>query len=80
MKDILNNFHLGKSTRREEIQQRMRNVQTTGSVIQEAFQAIEAYEVLTPSQKIDILTQDNSDKKYKVIRNEKSAPYVGERY
>ena len=80
MKDMLNNFHLGKSTRREEIQQRMRNVQTSGSVIQEAFEAGEAYQVLTPVQKQDIRAKEIDDKKFKVIRNEKSAPYVGERY
>lgn len=80
MRDMINNFHLGKSTRREEIQQRMRNVQTIGSVIQEAFQAIEAYDVLTPVQKQDIRAKEIDDNKYKLIRNEKSAPYVGERY
>lgn len=77
MKNGIDNFFMGKSTRREEIQQRMRNVQTNGSVIQECYDAIANR---TPAEKIESAVQINNDSKYKVIRNEKSAPYVGERY
>ncbi|NMY53094.1 hypothetical protein [Pseudomonas sp. WS 5011] len=80
MKNALDNFYLGKLSRREEIQQRMRALQTNGSVIQEAETAVFAYESLTLAQKLELQIQEAKDSKFKVVRNEKSAPYVGDRY
>ena len=77
---MLDNHYLGKNARREELQQRMRSIQTTGNVMQEAEAAVDAYNNLSPVQKLENAIALKKDSKYKVIQNETSAPYVGERY
>lgn len=80
MKNMLDNWYGGKVTRREEMQQKMRALVYTGNAMQEAEAAIEAYNNLPPVQKLENAISAKKDSKYKVIQNETSAPYVGERY
>jgi hypothetical protein len=70
MKSMFDTWHGGRISSRQEMLNKIRTVPTNGSVIQEALHACSD----------EVLEQERRDRKFKLVRSEKSAPYVGERY
>lgn len=77
MKNIFDMWYGGKVSSRQAMQDKVRGLQTSGSVISELNAAIASR---TPADKVESAVQINKERKWTVVCNEKSAPYVGERY
>lgn len=77
MKSMFDNWYGGNLTSRQMMQNKIRAMQVSQTVQGETAKVIDARK---PADQIEALANFNADRKYKVIQQEKSAPYVGERY
>jgi len=77
MKSMFDIWYGGKLNSRQVIAEKIRAMKVEGSVISETVDAVESR---SAADQVEAFVQFNQDNKYKVVRSEKSAPYVGERY
>lgn len=75
-RSMFDNYFGGKVSSRAVMQDKIRNLQTTGSVIQEAFQAVES---VTPAELISGHQEIARKRKWQLVTQQSSgAPYVGD--
>lgn len=77
MKSMFDNYFGGRISSRAQMQDKIRAMQTDGSVIADTEIAIESR---TAAELVDAQVAINKERKWTVIQNTKSAPYCGERY
>lgn len=77
MKSIFDNYFGGSISSRAQMQEKIRNMQVDGSVIEETAKAVESR---AAAELVDAQVAINKQRQWKVIQNTKSAPYCGERY
>lgn len=74
---MIDNYYGGRVSSRAQMQEKIRNMQTEGSVIEETAKAVESR---TAAELVDAQIAIKKERQWKVIQNTKSAPYCGERY
>ncbi|UYP28527.1 hypothetical protein OEG79_10500 [Pseudomonas sp. Z8(2022)] len=67
----------GAVSSRAKMQEKIRQMKTDGSVIEETAKAVESR---TAAELVDAQVSINKERQWKIIQNTKSAPYCGERY
>lgn len=77
MKSMFDNYFGGAVSSRAQMQEKIRNMQVDGSVIDETVKAVESR---SAAELVDAQVAINKERRWKVIQNTKSAPYCGERY
>lgn len=79
MKSMFDNYFGGHISSRASMQEKIRNLQTDGSVIQETIQAVESR---TPAQQVSDTEEVKrllKEKKWQLVTQQSSgAPYVGD--
>lgn len=77
MKSMFDNYFGGRISSRAQMQQRIRNMEVTTTVMQETEDAINSR---SAADSVEALAEFNKERKWKIIQDIKSAPYCGERY
>jgi len=77
MKSMFDSYFGGAVSSRAQMQEKIRQMKTDGSVIEETAKAVESR---TAAELVDAQVAINKERQWKVIQNTKSAPYCGERY
>lgn len=76
-RSMFDNYFGGKVSSRAAMQDKIRNLQTTGSVIQETIQAVES---VTPAELISGREEIARKRKWQVVASGKSAPFLGDAF
>lgn len=77
MKSMFDNYFGGRISSRAQMQERIRNMEVTTTVMQETENAINSR---SAADSVEALAKFNKERKWKIIQDTKSAPYCGERY
>jgi hypothetical protein len=77
MKSMFDNYFGGRITSRQAMQDKIRNMTVTETVQGETAKVIAAR---TPAEVIESSVEYRQQRRWTLFKQEKSAPYVGERY
>ena len=77
MKSMFDSWHGGKLSSRQQMAEKIKTMQTVGSVIEETFAAVQSR---TAADEVEGRAKFNQERKWHIVKNEESAPFCGERY